>query len=43
MCRRRNLRVNENKRKVMKCTRVFGGGQMNVALIGELFDEMECF
>ena len=40
---RRNLRVNENKSKLMKCTRMVGGRRMNVALNGELHFEVECF
>ena len=37
------MRVNENKNNVMKCSRVVGGRSMNVALDGELLEEVECF
>ena len=33
--------MNENKSKVMKCTRVVGGRRMNIALNGELFEKVE--
>ena len=35
--------MNGNKRNVMKCTGVVGGRRMNVALKGELLEEVECF
>ncbi len=44
VCKRRKLRVNESKSKVpMKCTRRVDGRRMNVALNGELLEEVECF
>ena len=35
--------MTENKSKVMKCTMKVGGRRMNVALNGELLEEVECF
>ena len=38
------MRWNENNSKVMKCMREAAGSRrMNVALNGELLEEMECF
>ena len=37
------MRVNENRNKVMKCTREIGGRRMNYALNSELLEEVECF
>ena len=41
VCRRKNLRVNRNKSKVIKCTRGVSGRRMNVALNDELLEEVE--
>uniref|UniRef100_A0A8C8DHP6 ribonuclease H n=1 Tax=Oryzias sinensis TaxID=183150 RepID=A0A8C8DHP6_9TELE len=43
VCDRRKLRVNVEKSKVMRCTRVKGERRLNVALNGELLEEVECF
>ena len=43
VCRRKNLIVNGNRSQVMKYTREVGGRRMNVALNGELLEELECF
>ncbi len=43
MCKNRKLRVNERKSKVMKCTRLVDGRRMNVALNGEVLEEVDCF
>ncbi len=43
VCKRRKLRVNECKSKVMKCTRLVDGRRMNVTLNGEMFKEVQCF
>ncbi len=41
MCKRRKLKVNGGKSKVMKCTRLVDGRRMNVTLDGEVLDEVE--
>ncbi len=43
VCKRRKLRVNECKKKVMKCTRKVDDRTVNVMLNAELLDEEECF
>uniref|UniRef100_A0A3P9JM39 ribonuclease H n=1 Tax=Oryzias latipes TaxID=8090 RepID=A0A3P9JM39_ORYLA len=43
VCDRMKLRVNVEKSKVMRCTRVKGERRLNVALNGELLEEVECF
>ncbi len=43
MCKRRKLKVDGSKSKVMKCTRLVDGQRMNVALNGEVLEEVECF
>ncbi|KAK7882210.1 hypothetical protein WMY93_028384 [Mugilogobius chulae] len=43
VCDRRKLRVNVNKSKVMRCTRSKAECRVNVALNGELLEEVECF
>jgi len=43
VCKRRKLRVNESKSKVMKCTRMVDGRRMNVVLNDKLLEEVECF
>ncbi len=43
MCKRRKLKVNESKSKVMKCSRLVDGKRINVALKGVVFEEVECF
>jgi len=43
VCKRRKLRLNESKSKVMKCTRMVDGRRMNVILNGKLLEEVECF
>ncbi len=42
VCKKRKLRVNESTSKVMKYTRLADGRRMNVALIGEVLEEVEC-
>jgi len=41
--KRRKLRVNESKSKVLRCTRMVDGRRMNVVLNGKLLEEVECF
>ena len=36
-------RVNLSKSKVMKCSRLVDERRMNVALNGEMLEEVECF
>ena len=43
VCDRRKLKVNENKSKVMRCTRSVDGRRMNIVLNGELLEEVDCF
>ena len=38
VCRRKNLRVNKNRNKIMKCTKRVGGRRIN-----ELHEEVDCF
>ncbi|WP_435325971.1 reverse transcriptase domain-containing protein, partial [Klebsiella pneumoniae] len=43
VCDRRKLKVNENKSKVMRCTRSVDGRRMNIVLNDELLEEVDCF
>ncbi len=43
VCKRRKVKVNESKSKMMKCTRFVDGRRMNVALNGKVLEEVECF
>ncbi len=43
VCKRRKLRVNESKSKVMKCTRLIDGRRMTVVLNEEMLQEVERF
>ncbi len=43
VCKRRKFRVSEIWRKVMKSMMMIDGRRMNVALNGELLEEVECF
>ncbi len=43
VCKRRKLKVNESKSKVMKCARLADGRRMNVTLNGEVLEEVGCF
>ncbi len=43
VCKRRKLRVNESKSKVMQCTRLVDSRRMNVALNGEVLEKADCF
>ncbi len=43
VCKRRKLKVNRSKSKVTKCTRLVDGRGMNVALNGEVLEEVERF
>ncbi len=40
VCKRRKLKVNGSKSKVMKCTRLVDGRGMNVALNGEVLEQV---
>ena len=42
-CKRRKLRVNVGKSKVMRCSRYGNGGGINVILNGKLLEEVDCF
>ena len=42
-CKRRNLRVNVGKSKVIRCLRYGNGSRMNVILNGEPLEEVNCF
>ncbi len=42
VCKRRKLKVNESKSKVMKSTRLIDGRGMNIVLNGEVLEEAEC-
>ena len=41
--KRRKLRVNEGKSKVMRCSRYGNGDRMHVTLNGEPLEEVDCF
>ena len=41
VCKRRKLRVNVGKSKVMRCTRNEDGARLNVMLNGELLEEVD--
>ena len=43
VCKRRKLRVNVGKSKVMRCTRSEGGANLNVLLDGEALEEVDQF
>ena len=43
VCKRRKLRVNVSKSKVMRCSRYGNGDRMHVILNGEPLEEMDCF
>ncbi len=43
VCKRRKLKVNGSKSKVMKCTRLGDGRRIIVILDGEMLEEVECF
>ena len=43
VCKRRKLRVNVCKSKVMRCSRYGNGGRMHVILNGGSLEEVDCF
>ena len=43
VCKRRKLRVQVGKSKVMRCSRYGNGGQKHVILNGEPLEEVDCF
>ena len=43
VCKRRKLRVNVGKSKVMRCSRYGNGNRMHVILNGEPLEEVNCF
>ena len=43
VCKRRKLRVNVGKSKVMRCSRYGNGDRMHVILNGEPLEEVDCF
>ena len=43
VCERRKLRVNEDKSKVMRCSRYGNGDRMHVILKGEPLEAVDCF
>ena len=43
VCKRRKLRVNVGKSKVMSCSRYGNWGRMHVILNGEPLEEVDCF
>ena len=43
VCKRRKLRVNVGKSKVMRCSRYGNGGRMHSTLNDEPFEELDCF
>ena len=43
VCKRRKLRVNVGKSKVMRCSRYGNGDRMHLILYGELLEEVDCF
>ena len=43
VCKRRKLRVNVGKSKVMRCSRYGNIGRMHVILNGELLEKVDCF
>ena len=43
VCKRRNLRVNVGKSKVMRCFRYGNGDRMHGILNGEPLEEVDCF
>ena len=42
VCKRRKLRVNVSKSKVMRCSRYCNGNRMHVILNSELLEEVDC-
>ena len=42
VCKRRKLRVNVGKSKVMRCSRYRNGDRMHVILNGEPSEEVDC-
>ena len=43
VCKRRKLRVNVGKSKVMRCSRYGNGDQMHVILHSQPLEEVDCF
>ena len=43
VCKRRKLRVNVGKSKVMRCSRYGNGDRKHVILNGEPLEEVDCF
>ena len=43
VCKRRRLRMNVGKSKVMRCSRYGNGDRMHVILNGEQSEEVDCF
>ena len=43
VCRRRKLKVNVGKSKVMRCSKEVGGRQLNIVLNGERLEEVDSF
>ena len=43
VCKRRKLRVNVSKSKVMRCSRYENGGRMRARLNGKPLEEVGCF
>ena len=43
VCKRKKLRVNVGKSKVMRCSRYGIGGRMHLILNGEPLEEVDCF
>ena len=43
VCKRKKLRVNVGKSKVMRCSRYGNVERMNVMLNSEPFEEVDCF
>ena len=43
VCKRRKLRVNVGKSKVMRCSRYGNGDRMHVILNGEPLEKVDCF
>ena len=43
VCKRRKLRVNVCKSKVMRCSSYGNGGRMQVILNGEPLEKLNCF
>ena len=43
VCKRRKLRVNVGKSKVMRCSRYGNGGRIHVIVHGKPLEEVDCF